>query len=425
MAETIICPKCGCDVTEVMSVQLKSEIRHELSLEWRQKEADLAKERSGLESQRAAIAQEKLGIEAEVAKRTTEAKKRLKIRAQKKAREKFAAELQASQTELGELRTALQQAKNNELALRKARQQLEEEKQNLELTKARQLDAERVSIKEAAKKQSDEEHRLNIAQYEKRISDMGKELDAARRIAEQGSQQLQGEVLELDLEELLRQQFPCDEIRPVPKGIRGADVIQVVRDSSLAECGAIIWESKRTANWSNTWLPKLRDDQRAANACIAILVTEKLPPKMNGSFELIDGTWITNRSCCFALATALRFGLLDVAAARRALEGQNGKMEALYNYLSGPIFKNRVNGIVEAFTTMQQDLVKEKKAIVAIWSKREQQINQALKNTSGFHGDLQGIIGGSMPAVESLEFPSLPSPEGELEEMASGSLFRR
>ena len=218
-----------------------------------------------------------------------------------------------------------------------------------------------------AQKQADETHQLKIAEYEKKISDMAKELDSAPRIAEQGSQQLQGEVLELDLEELLRQQFPTDEIRPVSKGIRGADVIQVVRDASLAECGIIIWESKRTANWSNTWLPKLRDDGRAANACLAILVTEKLHPKMTGTFDLLDGVWVTNRACSLALATALRSGLLDVAAARRAIEGQQGKMEVLYNYLSSSKFKHRMSGIVEAFVTMQSDLAKEKTAITAAW----------------------------------------------------------
>jgi hypothetical protein len=425
MAETIICPKCGCDVTEVLSVQLKTQVRQEVALEWRQKENELAKARSALDEQRHTVAQEKLGIAAEVARQTAAAKKRLKIRALKKAREKFSAELQASQAELTEMRTALQQAKNMELQLRRDRQQLEEEKQNLELTKARQLDAERTTIKESAKKQADEEHRLKIAEYEQRISQMSRELDSAKRIAEQGSQQLQGEVLELDLEALLRQQFPSDEIRPVPKGIRGADVIQVVRDSSLSECGAIIWESKRTTNWSNTWLPKLRDDRRAADACIAILVTETLHPKMTGEFESIEGIWVSTKACCIGLASALRAGLLEVAAARQALEGQQGKKDIVYNYLSSPAFVNRIQGIVEAFATMQKDLNEEKRAITSRWAKREKQIYLALKHTSGLYGDLQGIIGGSLPVVESLEFPSLPAPEGEFEELEANSLLPR
>ena len=283
----------------------------------------------------------------------------------------------------------------------------------------RRLDEERKRIQSAARQQVDNDHRLKVAEFEKRISDMSKELDNAKRIANQGSQQLQGEVLELDLEELLRQQFPLDEIKPVAKGIRGADVIQIVRDASLSECGAIIWESKRTTNWSNAWLPKLRDDQRAANACAAILVTEKLHPKMSAAFESIDGIWVTNRDCCTALATALRCGMLDVAEAGERLQGQHGKMESLYHYLSNSMFKNRITGIVEAFVTMQSDLAKEKKAITAAWSKREQQINQVLKNTSGLYGDLQGIIGGTLPVVESLEFSNVPSPIEENQRLES------
>jgi hypothetical protein len=287
------------------------------------------------------------------------------------------------------------------------------------------LDAERESIRTAARQQIEEQHRLKFGEYEKRIADMAKDLDAARRIADQGSQQLQGEVLELDLEELLRQQFPADEIRPVSKGTRGADVVQIVRDATLAECGKIIWESKRTANWSHTWLPKLNDDQRVEDACIAILVTEKCHPKMTTDFDLIEGIWVTNRSCCITLAMALRHGILEVAAARRALDGRQGKMEVLYHYLSDSTFKNRITGIVDAFTTMQKDLIKERKAVTAAWAKREQQIFQALKNASGLYGDLQGIIGGQLPTVESLEFPALLSMDSEADDASEVSLLSR
>ncbi len=327
MAETIKCPSCGCsiEVTEVLTQQLRTQLRSEFALEWRNREAELTKEKQSLEAQRASLVKEKANIDLEIDRRTIALKKRLKVKAWRKAKEKLAAEVQATQSELAQAKAELQQAKNDELQLRKERQQLQEEQQNLELTLMRRLDAERENIQSAARQQVDNDHRLKVAEFEKRISDMSKELDDAKRIANQGSQQLQGEVLELDLEELLRQQFPLDEIKPVAKGIRGADVIQIVRDASLSECGAIIWESKRTTNWSNAWLPKLRDDQRAANACAAILVTEKLHPKMSAAFESIDGIWVTNRDCCIALATALRYGMLDVAEARAPCKGNMEK----------------------------------------------------------------------------------------------------
>ncbi len=420
MADTIKCPSCGCaiEVTEVLSAQLRMQIRKEVALEWHDREAELTQDRAAVEADRIALALDRKSIDQEIERRMHLAKKRFKSKALKRAREALAGDLAAKDAELAEVRSKLQQAKELELQLRKERQRLEDDKQNFELIKTRELDAERTSIRETARQQIEEQHRLKFGEYEKRIADMAKELDAARRIADQGSQQLQGEVLELDLEEVLRQQFPTDEIRPVSKGVRGADVVQVVRDSSLAECGKIIWESKRTANWSHTWLPKLRDDQRAENACIAILVTEKCHPKMATAFDSIDGIWVTNRSCSMALALALRSGLIDIAAARRALEGQQGKMEVLYDYLSNSTFKNRMTGIVEAFTTMQKDLIKEKKAVTAAWAKREQQIFQALKNASGLYGDLQGIIGGQLPAVESLEFAALLPADVEADEIA-------
>ena len=165
-------------------------------------------------------------------------------------------------------------------------------------------------------------------------------------------------------------------------------------------------------------MPKLRNDQRAANACLAILVSDELPRSID-TFAFIEGIWVTNRACCVGLALALRSGLLDVSSARRAVQGQQGKMEVLYNYLSSTAFKNRITGIVEAFGTMQKDLTEEKRAITARWAKREKQINQALTHTSGMYGDLQGIIGGNLQVVESLEFPALPSPDGEESEIES------
>src|SRR5262249_49294715 len=162
------------------------------------------------------------------------------------------------------------------------------------------------------------------------IRGLREQIEVLKQKSEQGSQQIQGEVLELDLEAILRREFPFDDIKPVPKGMPGSDIVHLVRDGAGGSCGTIIWELKRTKNWRHTWLPKLRPDQRAANACLAILVSDELP-KMIDTFAFIDGIWVTNRACCVGLALALRSGLLDVSAARRAVEGQQGKMEELYN----------------------------------------------------------------------------------------------
>ena len=423
MSEAIICPKCGCDVTEVLTSQLKTQIRQDVALEWRDRETELAQERDMLESQRADLAKERAGMDEELQQRLAAAKKRLKGRALRRAREKTAAEIEEVRVELTDTRAKLKQAKAAELQLRGERQKLQEEREDLELTLTRRLDEERSRIRDKVKHEAAEEHRLKDAEREELVRGLRDQIEILKRKSEQGSQQIQGEVLELDLEGILSRAFPRDEIKPVPKGMPGSDIIQVVHDDTGADCGTIIWESKRTKNWTDGWLPKLRNDQRCANAVLAILVSDELPKSVS-NFAFVEEVWVSNRACCVTLASALRAGLVDVAAARRALEGQHGKMEILYNYLSSTAFANRVHGIIEAVITMQTDLAEEKRAINARWAKREKQLSQALVHTTGMYGDLQGIIGSSLSVVESLEFSALPSPDGDTEEsMANG--FRR
>jgi hypothetical protein len=292
------------------------------------------------------------------------------------------------------------------LALRKERRELEEQKETLELTLTRRLDEERSKIREAAKKEAADERQLKDAEKDKLISDMRSQIEDLKRKSEQGSQQTQGEVLELMLEELLRRCFPFDTILPVAKGVHGGDVIQIVHDSLGAECGIILWESKRTKSWSDGWLPKLRDDQRAAKAHLAILVSIELPKGIT-TFECIDNVWVTCQACAVALASALRSGLIDAASARRSADGKQTKMELLYNYLAGQEFRHRVEGIVESFVTLKQDLEAEKRAMQRIWAKREKQLERAITITSAMYGDFQGIAGASLAGIESLEIPAI------------------
>ena len=194
----------------------------------------------------------------------------------------------------------------------------------------------------------------------------------------------------------------------MPKGIHGGDTLQIVRDASGTVCGSILWESKRTKTWSDGWLPKLRDDQRAAKAQIAILLSVELPKDVT-TFRHTDGIWITSAACAISLASALRVGLLEVAAAKRSLDGRHDKMEVLYKYLSGQEFRHRVEGIVEAFVTLREELEAEKRATQLRWAKREKQLDRAVAQTTGMYGDLSGIIGASLPAIEALSLPAIES----------------
>ena len=243
---------------------------------------------------------------------------------------------------------------------------------------------------------------------------MQRQIEELKRKAEQGSQQLQGEVQELELEVLLSGKFPLDQIHPVPKGEHGGDVLQHVVGRFGQACGTILWEAKRTKHWSDGWLVKLREDQRQAKAELAVIVSQALPKEVD-TFDLIDGVWLTHPRSALPVAMALRQSLMEVAAARQATEGQQTKMELVYDYLMGPRFRQRVQAIVEAFSTMQEDLDKERKVIMRQWAKREEQINRVMQATVGMYGDLQGIAGKTLQEIEGLELKALDAPtEGGL-----------
>ena len=235
---------------------------------------------------------------------------------------------------------------------------------------------------------------------------MQRQIEELKRRADQGSQQLQGEVLELELETTLRLKFPLDCIEPVAKGEFGGDVLQRVMGPLGQWCGSILWESKRTKNWSDGWLAKLRGDQRTAKAEIAVLVSSTLPKEIE-TFGQIDGVWITEPRLALPLVIALRQSLIEIASTRQTQEGQETKMELVYQYLTGPRFKHRIEAIVEKFSDMHADLDRERKAMTRLWAKREMQIQGVIESTVGMYGDLQGIAGRALPAIEGLELPML------------------
>ena len=242
---------------------------------------------------------------------------------------------------------------------------------------------------------------------EKQIKDLRKALDAAKRKSEQGSQENQGEVLELDIQARLEQLFPQDQIRPVPKGVRGADLIQEVRNAAQQACGNIVWETKNTKNWQQGWLDKLKDDQRTIGAEIAVLVSAALPEDIDG-FGHLDGIWICGLRTWPALAAVLREQLLQVAFAHAASEGKQEKMDLLYRYLAGDQFRQKVQGIVEAFEALQSQLNRERRAMEKQWKEREKQIERVINNTVGMYGEMSGILGGSLPGIPSLELDPDP-----------------
>ncbi len=263
--------------------------------------------------------------------------------------------------------------------VRKSRE-LDDARRELALDVGRRVEAGLLAVRDKARQDAEAGMGLKVREKEEQIAGMQRQIEDLKRRAEQGSQQLQGEAQEVELEAILRGKFPHDVIDPVPKGEFGGDLLQRVIGSGGQPCGTILWEAKRTRNWSDGWLAKLRDDQRSAKAEVALIVSHALPKGMQ-SFDLIDGVWVAEPRCAVPVAIAIRQTLIQVAGARLAGEGQQTKMELVYSYLTGPKFRHRVEAIVERFSEMQEDLDKERKAITRMWAKREGQIAAVIEAT--------------------------------------------
>lgn len=361
----------------------------------RNSELDLIRRESELLTQRERM-------EIDVQTKLNAEREQIRKLAQEQAELQLSGTLQEKELKLASLQTALKTAQENELSLRKKEQELEQQKNELQLEVARTLDTERSKIRDEALRQADEQGRLKLAEKDKLMAEMTEQIQQLKRKAEQGSQQIQGEVLELDLRSQLCDAFGGDEITDVPKGVSGGDLIQSVRSISGRPCGAILWESKRTKNWSSTWLPKLRDDMRAAGAACAVLVSEALPDGVR-SFNHIDGIWVCCRSHAIALTMVLRAGMIEVSKARQAADGRQEKTDLVYNYLCSGEFQHHLSGLVESFSQMQSDLDSEERSMKSIWKKRRKHLERAFSGATGLYGDLQGLMGSALPEVRHLE----------------------
>lgn len=416
--EQIVCPRCerqfalGDGITrqtiekyeqdfETVLKERSQALRKELEQEAERKlarayNAELDDLREQLTESRGALAEMKGRIER--VQQETRAKTIADFEGEKRMLEE---ELSAKSEKLKELR-------DQELTLRQEKSKLEESRRELELELQRRLDEERKRIEEKIRGTETERFRLKEFEYQKKIEDAQRVNEDLRRKLEQGSQQLQGEVLELELENLLRNAFPLDAIEPVRKGARGADVVQTVITRTGQSCGRIIWEAKRAENWSNGWIQKLKDDQHAARAEVAALVTTVMPKPITEPFCLVEDIWVVNTAAIRPVAETLRVMLIETQKHKLIGLNKNEKMEALYDYLCSPQFAQKIRAVVDAFTTMKRELDSEKNAMTRIWKKREQQIERVTLNMMGMCGELQAIAQESFPELD--ELGALPAP---------------
>jgi hypothetical protein len=415
---TITCPSCKTEIklTESLAAPLLEATKRDFKQRLAQNEAESVKREAGIREREAALSKEKEALDEQVAEKLKGERTRIAAEESKKAKLAVANEVEQKSKDFVELQEILKQrdeklveAQKVQADLLRKQRELDDAKRELDLTIEKRVQAELTVTREQAKKEAEDALKFKVMEKEQTISSMQKQIEELKRRAEQGSQQLQGEVQELELESVLSAKFPLDKINPVPKGEFGGDVLQHVAGPFGQACGTILWESKRTKNWSDGWLVKLREDQRQAKAELAVIVSQTLPKDVD-TFDLIDGIWVTHPKAALPVAMALRQSLMEVAAARQATEGQQTKMEMVYDYLMGPRFRQRVQAIVEAFSTMQEDLDKERKVITKQWAKREEQIGRVMQATVGMYGDLQGIAGKTLQEIEGLELKALDAP---------------
>lgn len=432
--QTIVCPNCGkrIPVSKALTHQIETELREifEAEAEKREREAQaafekkLAAETTRLEKQARKEAEQAASAEvskiqkelaeaqkrekaaqASFERRLADEKSRLEKQARKAAEEEISAEMAELQKQLREKDKQVAEVQKQRAEVQKLQNQLTAREKAIETEISRKVEKALRKAEEETAERIEADYRTRELELQKKLSDAKRQAADLKRKLEQSSQQAQGEVIELELEKILGKAFPDDKIEPIGKGKAGADVLQKVYAPNGQYCGAIIWESKNTQNWSKAWLGKLRNDQRRAKAELAVLVSMALPKDVR-HFAQVDGVWVTEFSLALGLATALRTNLIQVAVLKQSSKGKHEKMELLYEYLSSTEFKHRIEAIVEAFRSMQDDLDKERETMERQWAKREKQIELVVQNVSGMYGDMQAIAGQSLPKIRRLELPA-------------------
>ena len=325
------------------------------------------------------------------------------IEAKARALQEFENEKKAFADELLEKNNKINEFRAQEIELRKQKRAMEEQQANIEIELQRKLEEERTKMIGQISATETARFSMIEAEYKKKIEDAQKANEDLRRKLDQGSQQLQGEVLELELENVLTSSFLHDQIEEVKKGQRGADVLHTVRTTNGIQCGKIIWEAKRAENWTEKWVHKLKDDQQEAKADIAVLVTTVMPKGADEVILRVGDVWVISPHVIKPVAEMLREVLLEANKLKIINTGRNEKMELLYNYLSSAQFSQKIRTMLEAFESMQNDLEAEKRAIQRIWAKRQTQIERVTNTMTTVVGELQGIAHEALPQLDSME----------------------
>ena len=403
----INCPNCGTpiDVQDILAHQVEEQIKVKY-------QSALADEKKKYDAQQSLLTKEKEEFEKKKLKENELFQERLdsKLKEERKSiEEKLKAKLGEEQKEqfdilqqeLKDKSLQLQELNKTKAEIEKLKREKDEIKTQVEADAAIRLNLQITEEKEKIRKTEEDKNELRFKELMKQLEDQKRLTEEMKRKQEQGSMQLQGEVQELAIEEWLRTKFPLDTIDEIKKGARGGDCVQIVNTRNQQNCGTIYYESKRTKDFSATWLEKFKTDIRERNANIGVLVTEAMPAGME-RMGLKEGIWICTFEEFKGLSGVLRESIIQLSNALSSQENKGDKMHMLYDYLTSNAFRLQVEAIVEGFTTMRADLEKEKNAMGRMWKQREKQIEKVTQNTIDMYGSIRGIAGNAVQEVKLL-----------------------
>jgi hypothetical protein len=392
MSDSITCPTCKTEIplTEALSHQVEERLRSDFE----------AEKKELIDEQTKRLADKDAEVEAAVNK----ARQEIVAGAEEKANEKVGTQLRDLSAQLEEQDSLRRSAQERELELLKEKRLLEAEREALELKVQRQLNEERAVIVASTTERLEESWQLKIRERDLTLEQMRKRIDDLQAAADQKRSGLQGEVLEREIEDVLREMFPHDAIEPVKSGKRGADVVQLVR-SGRGECGKLLWETKNHKHWSDGWIDKLRGDQQAEKADLAIIVTAALPEGID-RIAFVRGIWVCDFASAVPLAIALRQQLQAIAQSRVVDSNRSRVLDDVYEYVCGQEFQHHVTNTVVAALTMKTELDTERTTAERLFKKREKQIEAQIRNLAGMYGSLQGIAAGALQPVAALELPA-------------------
>src|SRR5215203_248271 len=415
MSTNIKCPNCATvfDVEDVLSADVEQKLKQRYEKQLQESISQLNNEKRKLEEEQKSFDEKKKKENELFQQKLQQEKIKLETEIQQQVRKTVAADyenqLRLLQQSAQDNEEKLKLARQKELEFLKKEQEIKNREQELEIVIQKKLLQERTILSQQIRKEEETrislketEYQLKLKELEKQLDDQRKLAEEMKRKAEQGSMQLQGEAQELLLEEILRDHFPYDIISEVGKGVEGADCMQTVHNKVGTECGRIIFESKQTKSFQNSWIEKLKNDMRNKKADVAILVTRVYPKEMK-CFGERDGVWICAFSEVIALTTALRHTILRIAETKKAEENKGEKMQMLYSYLTGTEFRQQIETIAEGFLSLKNSITKEKMQMEKIWKEREKQLEKVLISTSGLYGSIKGIAGSSIGDIPLLD----------------------